>query len=985
MNNSIYNRSFCHTFSLPKGKWDARIRFRAYKTTKKCAGLQVYDIPESSIVHSVLYDDDIIIEIGSESIIGLCCQRARAKMEEAIKKRSFFTIYRGPCVGKQSHDVNESQNGNIDAKVSDLHDFCSNRIPDPTLGSPSKETEMTNRNISKNEPLKISLMSEALESTSKTNVTNNNHDMLQHTSQQKIVAIANKKNPDNLPVIGEKNYNPENSNYQNTSLHSENEKSDTNLYSNSSKSNITNENKKGYDMMYKLSLKSTIKEQIFDSEVLKLDQLKTSSNNIAKQKTSPPKDITGIQIQKNYEANIEALIGFKKLSSTHIPNAAPIFIDLTNDDTDEHAITEKPAQVNKLISTSKKNADHIAQINEIINMKQKLKESEDKFLSADKHMTPLSNDKDSTKFEIDKSLSIIYTRNESCDTHTSPHVINSRSQLTSTSKATPKSSEINLNGGEPKNVLTKIPLLDNHNNKQTDNSSEINQFSKNHLSIQSEKSVLSVEQEKPKYTMKIDSLTDQCTKFKVPTPENLEMSRRDSLKETGNKSDEHLQDQMETRRSPTKIENANLSKNTKENISSPRMLCENKKSVDTQKTITSSCNLSGADTKETVVKQNKETKHVCDNIHRAVHRTTVHEIKPHKTVKKKSVLLNSSINMEEIESDIPIHNLITLSSRQLTSQNQNATIVKVTSKRFRKNNDTANAESNDYDPFEEIKDDSLVVNIDRGLVTDFIFLLVAQLQYFFCTNGKTSDKKMIGLRCRHCINCKQSFRLFPSKQRHLKSCIQNTLPTHVLKCEAIPSKMKLKLAELKNKQLQEYSKIPASSVDTFYDKVWDQLQAMQSNYGNEVINDEEQMSSNNRLIDSNGNIFHSRKGFGSSWRINSKKKMRLSDIPLIEEETSHFCDDQRIDQISKNQGMAHDKTNSKANFPALQSIDVHGQHNAGNFISQVEYVSNTKNLGSLSEGPNNLNMKMNGGILLKSNVRRKQNLRTRSSRKKKKA
>ena len=137
----------------------------------------------------------------------------------------------------------------------------------------------------------------------------------------------------------------------------------------------------------------------------------------------------------------------------------------------------------------------------------------------------------------------------------------------------------------------------------------------------------------------------------------------------------------------------------------------------------------------------------------------------------------------------------------------------------------ASRRNKDFDPFENLKDDSLVRHSDRGLTSDYVFLIVAQLKPFYEKWGNRSTKNSIGLCCRYCANDKHPFRIFPRKLRHLKSCIQHAFQAHIMQCESVPSKMKEKLLQLEGKQTQEYTKIPASSVDSFFNNVWEQLES----------------------------------------------------------------------------------------------------------------------------------------------------------------
>ena len=58
-------------------------------------------------------------------------------------------------------------------------------------------------------------------------------------------------------------------------------------------------------------------------------------------------------------------------------------------------------------------------------------------------------------------------------------------------------------------------------------------------------------------------------------------------------------------------------------------------------------------------------------------------------------------------------------------------------------------------------------------------------------------------------------------ERRLRSCIQSSFQTHVLqRCGLVPHNVRHRLLQLQRKQTQEYSTIPASSVDHYYAKLW---------------------------------------------------------------------------------------------------------------------------------------------------------------------
>ena len=131
-------------------------------------------------------------------------------------------------------------------------------------------------------------------------------------------------------------------------------------------------------------------------------------------------------------------------------------------------------------------------------------------------------------------------------------------------------------------------------------------------------------------------------------------------------------------------------------------------------------------------------------------------------------------------------------------------------------------ENTEIDSFLAVKD-SFVDASDKRLTSDYIFHLTAQLQPFY-------EEDCIGLQCRYCAlggsSSKNPFIIYPTKLRHLKSYVQGRFEDHFSKCEYVPELKREMMQRLSSRRTQEYTSIPRSDADKFYENVWNNFESL---------------------------------------------------------------------------------------------------------------------------------------------------------------
>mmetsp|Transcript_5364 Transcript_5364/g.6698 ORF Transcript_5364/g.6698 Transcript_5364/m.6698 type:complete len:2191 (-) Transcript_5364:85-6657(-) len=210
----------------------------------------------------------------------------------------------------------------------------------------------------------------------------------------------------------------------------------------------------------------------------------------------------------------------------------------------------------------------------------------------------------------------------------------------------------------------------------------------------------------------------------------------------------------------------------------------------------------------------------------------------------------------------------------------------------RKRNSTGNANKN-----------SLVSKSDKNYVSEFIFLLLEQVQPCNVTISDTggllspqqpphvtsnsttnnnnthsppppSSRSRIGIGCKHCSLETYPFKLFPTSVRRFRTCITQ-MHDHVMHCKQAPFFLKKKLCSLKDKETREYTKIKPSRQNEFYDRIWDRLSRMPSGSGSAGVEDEEDTMSRGSTGSSTGVLETLNRHSTGSSTGNTNKKIRL--------------------------------------------------------------------------------------------------------------
>jgi hypothetical protein len=130
------------------------------------------------------------------------------------------------------------------------------------------------------------------------------------------------------------------------------------------------------------------------------------------------------------------------------------------------------------------------------------------------------------------------------------------------------------------------------------------------------------------------------------------------------------------------------------------------------------------------------------------------------------------------------------------------------------------------------KPELLVTHTDKELVSDFLFVLMQQVERVCLTqservgNRKTMSLGLPGFGCRHCLpsNRKGMCRFFPARRRTLPSKM-NDLHTHLQRCSLCPENVKAQLRILRERQHGRDGINNYENQKAFFDRVWARLKS----------------------------------------------------------------------------------------------------------------------------------------------------------------
>lgn len=131
----------------------------------------------------------------------------------------------------------------------------------------------------------------------------------------------------------------------------------------------------------------------------------------------------------------------------------------------------------------------------------------------------------------------------------------------------------------------------------------------------------------------------------------------------------------------------------------------------------------------------------------------------------------------------------------------------------------------------EVENGQLVLEEDRGLLTDYFFHLMKQLKLcrFSEADRKTRGGKREniavgygGLQCVHCADAPNSRKFFWSNVDRLANSFAE-IPGHVLKCRRCPNSLKSALLELKRRHPEQMARLARGSQKVFFRRMWRRL------------------------------------------------------------------------------------------------------------------------------------------------------------------
>lgn len=128
-----------------------------------------------------------------------------------------------------------------------------------------------------------------------------------------------------------------------------------------------------------------------------------------------------------------------------------------------------------------------------------------------------------------------------------------------------------------------------------------------------------------------------------------------------------------------------------------------------------------------------------------------------------------------------------------------------------------------------LRGDSLVRPTDRGYVSDFLYILMSQVQPIRLTetecigNRRSLQVGLPGFGCRYCCDQKRLglCRMFPARRRTLPHKV-NDLYDHLRRCTLCPQAVKDNLEQSRNRTTVSFRADQGSNRE-FYDRVWNRL------------------------------------------------------------------------------------------------------------------------------------------------------------------
>lgn len=133
------------------------------------------------------------------------------------------------------------------------------------------------------------------------------------------------------------------------------------------------------------------------------------------------------------------------------------------------------------------------------------------------------------------------------------------------------------------------------------------------------------------------------------------------------------------------------------------------------------------------------------------------------------------------------------------------------------------------DADDAVKDVSLVLESDRNIISEFLFLLMSQSQLVRLTEAERVGNRrslrlgLPGFGCRHCCEHRRLglCRMFPARRRTLPSKVSD-LYDHLRRCTVCPSQVKERLESLHH-QMNTGFHADQGGDREFFDRVWNRL------------------------------------------------------------------------------------------------------------------------------------------------------------------
>lgn len=133
------------------------------------------------------------------------------------------------------------------------------------------------------------------------------------------------------------------------------------------------------------------------------------------------------------------------------------------------------------------------------------------------------------------------------------------------------------------------------------------------------------------------------------------------------------------------------------------------------------------------------------------------------------------------------------------------------------------------DADDAVKDVSLVLESDRSIISEFLFLLMSQSQLVRLTEAERVGNRrslrlgLPGFGCRHCCQHRRLglCRMFPARRRTLPSKVSD-LYDHLRRCTVCPSQVKERLESLHH-QMNTGFHADQGGDREFFDRVWNRL------------------------------------------------------------------------------------------------------------------------------------------------------------------